>query len=76
MKKKILMLGILVLILIFSTIVVSAETVANGTCGDNLNWTLDDEGTLTISGTGAMTDWYNLLDAPWYKNASIIKSVI
>lgn len=29
----------------------SAE-VASGTCGDNITWTLDDNGKLTISGTG------------------------
>lgn len=28
-----------------------------GICGDNLTWTLDNEGTLTISGTGAMWDF-------------------
>ncbi|MBQ9880030.1 MAG: leucine-rich repeat domain-containing protein [Clostridia bacterium] len=33
---------------------VSAETVASGACGDNLTWTLDSEGLLTISGTGDM----------------------
>lgn len=38
----------------------SAETVASGTCGangDNLTWTLDDLGTLTISGEGDMADF-------------------
>ena len=29
----------------------------SGTCGENLTWTLNDEGKLTISGTGAMTNW-------------------
>ena len=33
----------------------SAET-RSGTCGDNLTWTLDDAGVLTISGTGPMYD--------------------
>ena len=32
-------------------------TVQTGTCGDNLTWTLDDEGVLTISGTGKMDDY-------------------
>ncbi len=32
----------------------AAETVDSGTCGDNLTWVLDDEGTLTISGSGEM----------------------
>ncbi|MDO4493930.1 MAG: leucine-rich repeat protein [Clostridia bacterium] len=36
--------------------------VANGTCGDDLTWTLTDNGTLTISGTGAMTDFSS---SPW-----------
>ena len=31
-----------------------ADTTASGTCGANLTWTLDDSGTLTISGTGEM----------------------
>ena len=29
-----------------------------GTCGDNLTWTLDEDGLLTISGTGEMEDYY------------------
>jgi len=33
------------------------DFVASGACGDNLTWTLDDAGTLTISGTGDMWDW-------------------
>jgi hypothetical protein len=34
-----------------------AEIIKQGTCGangDNLTWTLDDEGLLTISGEGEM----------------------
>lgn len=31
-----------------------SEIVSSGTCGEGLTWTLDREGTLTISGTGAM----------------------
>lgn len=37
---------------------------SSGTCGDNLTWTLDDSGTLTISGTGAMTE-YGYQKFPW-----------
>ena len=29
----------------------------SGSCGDNLTWTLDEDGTLTISGTGEMYDY-------------------
>ena len=41
---------------------VETEYTASGTCGaegDNLTWTLCDDGTLTISGTGEMADWFN-----------------
>jgi hypothetical protein len=44
------------------------EVITNyGTCGENLTWKLDIEGTLTISGTGEMTD-YDYYDAPWNNN--------
>ena len=67
MKRRLLSLFIafvMVLTLIpAATVTAHAETVASGECGDNLTWTLDDQGTLTISGTGKMWDWYiNFLD--------------
>ena len=41
------------------TITASAvSTATSGTCGENLTWTLSD-GVLTISGTGAMTNYKN-----------------
>ncbi len=47
-----------------------------GTCGDNLTWSLDTStGELIISGTGAMTDWYNYSYVPWRNYSSSIKSV-
>ena len=45
---------------------------AVGTCGDNLTWELDPSGTLTISGTGAMDEFYF---APWYDFESFIKYI-
>ena len=48
-----------------------AETT--GTCGEDLKWTLTDDGVLTISGTGSMPDYDTVLlksndlitTAPW-----------
>ena len=37
----------------------------SGVCGADLSWTLDAEGTLTISGAGSMED-YTSGSAPWY----------
>lgn len=34
-----------------------AEVISSGSCGKHLTWTLDDTGTLTISGTGNMENY-------------------
>ena len=45
--------------------------VAAGTCGDNLTWTLDTDGLLTVSGEGAMTEH------PWtQQDTATITSVV
>ena len=52
-------------------------TTYNGTCGDNLTWTLDtDTGVLTISGTGAMTDYSSASATPWYSYKTSITSIV
>lgn len=48
----------------------------SGTCGDNLTWTLDNNGTLTISGTGDMEDYSYSYDVPWYSPRLLIESVV
>ena len=52
------------------------SSTISGTCGDNVTWTLSN-GTLTISGTGAMADYYDY-NSPFYdyRYRSSIKSVI
>lgn len=55
--------------------VFAAETVASGTCGADLTWTLDSEGTLTISGTGPMED-FGHYDAPWYEHKDSINQLV
>lgn len=72
MKKKLLGL-ILALLMVFSLLPASAfaaNVVQSGTCGDNMTWTLDDEGVLTITGTGEMTS------SPWSDYKDSIKSVV
>ena len=61
------------IVLYSSNIVASGTCGAEGNNGDNLTWILDDEGVLTISGTGAMANWEN--DSPWHENQDI-KSVM
>jgi hypothetical protein len=74
MKKFLSALLVVCMVLTLLPATASAA-VASGTCGSNLNWTLDSAGTLTISGTGAMAD-YKSCGAPWYGNRSSIKSVV
>ena len=75
MKRKIVSV-LLCALLLASLLPVSAfaDTIADGTCGENLTWTLDGDGTLTISGTGKMKDYYpsnNDTTAPWGENRSL-----
>lgn len=53
----------------------SAAVTASGTCGADLTWALDSEGTLTISGIGEM-DHYQQKGEPWYSHASSIRKVV
>ena len=54
----------------------SDSVSANGICGDGLTWTLEN-GTLTISGTGAMADYvFNSNDSPWTEYSDAITAVI
>lgn len=61
---------------LFLALIASAGTMfaASGSCGKNLRWNLAS-GVLTISGTGAMTEWYDYSDVPWYSYRNIIKGV-
>ena len=54
----------------------SEDEVDSGKCGENLTWTLDANGTLTISGTGAMYNYQYGNGTPWYEYDTLIESVI
>ena len=94
LKVFVLLPAILVAVFMLFVINIKADdggTIASGTCGDNLTWVLDDNGTLTISGTGKMNDYYQpfivdpmaddpivipAVPAPWYNYRNKIISVI
>ena len=60
-----------------NAIVASAESSGNcGDSGSNVTWSLDDDGTLTISGSGKIEDCRSDIDQPWYSNRSDITSVV
>ena len=47
-----------------------------GSCDSDLLWELDPEGVLTVNGTGAMADFKNREEAPWYPLAEEITEII
>lgn len=40
----------------------AASPVGTGSCGENLTWSVDGDGILTISGTGAMWDYTDIVE--------------
>ena len=52
------------------------HTIMSGTCGQNLTWALDEYGTLTISGSGAMDSFTESVYAPWYSYRQQIKKLV
>ena len=58
-RRFLSMLLALVLCLSLAAPALASGETYSGTCGDNLTWTLDTAtGVLTISGSGAMADYY------------------
>lgn len=56
----------------------STETEKSGFCGtedSNVNWSLDEEGTLHITGEGTMASWESEADVPWAQYRSEIKEI-
>lgn len=86
--KKILSL-ILTICIIASlgiTFPLTVNAAANGTCGKALEWVLDDNGVLTISGTGEMFKYHFINESengglhhtsipPWYEYRDNIKYI-
>lgn len=52
-----------------------ADGGMTGTCGENLNWVLDEEGILTISGAGALISDHDTI-YPWTSIREDIRTVI
>ena len=80
MKKRILslFLSLCMVLTLLPVAAGAADIVMSGECGadgDNLTWTLDSDGLLTISGTGEMRD-YDWGASPFSRKSSIKTVVI
>ena len=79
MRKNLIKAAIILSMLLLALTPLSANAATNGTLSGNLNWELDSNGTLTITGTGAMPDWNGGRETPWSgygSNDSKIKKVV
>ena len=63
-----------VLFLLYFSVTIAYAAQTSGTCGKSLSWELSN-GTLLISGSGAMAD-YSTSSAPWYSSRAAITSVV
>ncbi|MCR5522298.1 MAG: leucine-rich repeat protein [Clostridia bacterium] len=53
-----------------------ASAASSGKCGENVTFSLNDEGTLTVSGTGEMMNYLSSSRVPWNWEHKSIKAVI
>lgn len=58
------------------TEIISETSIAHGYCGNKVTYVLDANGTLTISGNGAMENYTEAGDAKWFEYREQIKRVI
>ena len=76
MKKRILSLALaLCLLIALLPTAVVAEELSSGTCGENLTWLLDDNGTFVVKGKGEMDSYYSCYPE-WDNFAAQITSVV
>lgn len=72
-----MMLVLAMLLTMMPVSALAADIEYSGTCGDNLTWTLDSEGVLTISGTGNMEDYLTgLTSPPWRGHRGLVSVII
>lgn len=82
LRRLIALALILCMLTALTAEIFAANIVASGNCGangTNLTWTLDSEGTLTISGKGEMSNYTNMSPwgyYSWYKKETQIRTVI
>ena len=79
-NKLISILLVLAMLLSMAPMTVLAATVEAsgkfGASGSNLTWSLDSDGVLTVSGSGAMEDFASVSKVPWYSKRTKIKTVV
>ena len=55
---------------------ITASAASSGKCGENVTWSLNNDGTLTISGSGETNSYSSKSLSPFYGNSAVKKAVI
>lgn len=77
MKKMLAILFSVIMVLTLVPMSAFAEDALSGECGENLTWSFDEEnGELTITGSGAMTNYSAASSAPWDTIRDDIKKIM
>ncbi|MBQ1966518.1 MAG: leucine-rich repeat protein [Clostridia bacterium] len=79
MKKTLSIILAILMIVTTIPMAFAADVVASGACGangDNLTWSLDSDGLLTISGEGKMQAIFSYTEQPWEDYERDIKEVV
>lgn len=77
MKRRILSVMVCLTLILSFLPQTAFAAPTSGRCGENVTWTLDADGTLTISGTGDMYDYRGVAsEIPWYSCRSGIQKVV
>ena len=66
---------VLTLVMVVGRVPMTVAAASSGKCGDNITWSLSNDGTLTLSGSGVMYD-KGSSDIPWYDQKGSIKKVV
>ena len=72
MRMLVLLLTMLLVLTCLPATANAEEIVASGTCGENVTWSLDDDGVLRISGTGVISG----SSYPWLDYADQITDIV
>ena len=79
MKKVFACFFTLALILVLQNMPLQAQAATvleSGMCGDNVTWTVYDDGRLVFSGTGATIDSNDYSVQNWYRHSEIVKHIV
>ena len=77
MKKRLLFLALMIVLVVSLFCVTASAAIYSGSCGESLTWCFDSASdVLNISGNGAMDNYTDKKDVPWYSHRRSIETVV